>query len=827
MFMRSTWDSLCDSDKVFRYSPVADFMGLFELLIQAPDPATQVSWCKYLTCWPLARFLRQDAMPVVPAGFVEALGDSSCHFPLRGHARRHFRNLLASRDSEVRAARVMNCILQSIKRGCAEVPKEFQELTALKHQKSLTQDLPRLSDVDREKFRKVFREIWNTPGRGWRAPSGNVYKPWIGTPQMQRDVSRPANPGFNAAFGWTRFQGGRAAAVRAMAIMHMNDQYDCDFLGGLFAGIGDGGRSRPLEAPRPTLFWRMTEVRPGVVVEERVHEDHLPTISPRLATEWAIRELEKNGGICQAEVAAILEPLKCRLITKGSPLCYFAAQPMQRAMWERLQKFPCFKLTGCPLDASMLAGILLSEKKLGITRFDQWVSGDYSAATDGLSQEINTLCLEEAMLAGRLSDDEKRVARAVLGNHQIQYGFGGDVPASIMQSNGQLMGSVLSFPVLCAINIAAYKIALDEHLGIEVPVRDLPALVNGDDICFRADAAFYEIWKKWTRIAGFTLSPGKNYLAKSYVTINSEAFIHRPGAQSVPFVKLPFLNPGLLYAGRSVERELEAGQWSHGPRVGIRPENGEMPFTAKVNRIVTEAADPHRALLRVHELFRAEIAYHTHHGEINMHAAPELGGLGIVLPDGAQTRFTAWQQRVAGFLQNRWKTGDFGTKLEVDGVSLWDLNAPMRLDGRLTYQLKRKPNLRFCPAVRPGVVVARDKLEPYRADERELRLPEAGLMNYQATPSDDKGQWKIAQLSAEDRVLAREYSGPKVLKPTEWNMELREQVTERSLHRTDSSFMDSYVTTDGELVTYRTKPILLEPRRNDWLPYFRDLLDLA
>jgi hypothetical protein len=432
-------------------------------------------------------------------------------------------------------------------------------------------------------------------------------------------------------------------------------------------------------------------------------------------------------------------------------------------------------------------------------------------------------------LASGLSEDEAKVARAVLGNHRIFYPkeFWHDLPqgGKIDQTNGQLMGSVLSFPVLCAINVAAYWLALEEHLGRAVELKDLPVLVNGDDICFKADDEFYPIWKRWTALAGFTLSPGKNYISQSFVTINSEGYVARDwtpsSAGSCKLQKVDFLNTGLLYAGQAFrEVEVDWRTWENrtfpeqhkGPKVGLRPENREMPFTAKVNRCITESCDPQRTLLRVHAFYKQEIAYHTHRGEINMHAAPELGGLGIKLPEGSSTYFTPWQQKVAGYLRHKWKTLDFGSRVEVDGEMLWDLNAPMRLEGRCTYQKSAKPNLVPLHPVRPGKVVVRAKLEPMRADEQRWSLPSSNLLNYQAEQNGDRGEWKIRQLSRDDLERCRAYEGERVSSPTEWHDELRVQLPSgQSLQRTDSCSGITYMTPDGETIYFRTKPILVGP----------------
>nr|UJQ92846.1 MAG: putative RNA-dependent RNA polymerase [Narnaviridae sp.] len=813
MFVRSVWDVMCDADPAYRHQEAQCWNGFFDVLLQAPDMVAVVQWSKYLIAWPMAKFLRQE-MPEIPTGIVEAMGGSNLHFPLSGGARRHFRNQIASRSSEARPAQVMWAILQGSKRGCAEVPEIFIELTMRKHQKALTQELPKLSEEDKELFRQKFRDLWRDRST-WLSPEGRLYKTWGKSRQMVVDVGRDANPSFRATATFTRQDNGRCGQVRSAWID------ECVKTGAIpprrYFKTSDPG---PREALNPlyltersfvsalclkneSYLHAMVERRPGEVVEVRVSENCLPRVDKRWSVRIALQELQRYNGRCQAVVAGILEPLKCRLITKGSGMSYFAAQPMQRALWERLQKFPAFKLTGCPLDESMLEGVDMLTRKLGLA-FDKWVSGDYSAATDGLSQEINALCLEEAILACNLSDDEARIARAVLGNHDIHYPgttpdksgkVRYDIPSDIKQTNGQLMGSVLSFPVLCAINVAAYWIALEAHTGRKFGVHDLPVLVNGDDILFKASDEFYSVWKHWTRVAGFTLSPGKNYISPDFLTVNSAGFVYKPGKNCPTFKKVGFLNTGLLYSGRSVERRVEfdgSEPEVKDAKVGQRAETREMPFTAKVNAVINDSCDPKRTLLRVHEFYRGDIRHHTRNGEINMHAAPELGGLGIVLPVGAETRFTAWQQKVAGYLRHKWKSGSFGTKVVTEDGEKWDLNRPMGLEGRVTYCNERKPALQPVHEERLGVVVARKKLEPMRENEARWALPSCSLMNYQGEATSARGEWKIRQLASKDLELCRSYEGETVLKPLTWDEELREQGVAPSLRRTDSTFVCEY-----------------------------------
>jgi hypothetical protein len=86
------------------------------------------------------------------------------------------------------------------------------------------------------------------------------------------------------------------------------------------------------------------------------------------------------------------------------------------------------------------------------------------------------------------------------------------------------MGSPLSFPILCLLNLLAYKCALERYTGRSWDPRELPCLVNGDDILFQANRSLYDLWLEEIHSVGFKLSPGKNYCSKHFLLINSQMF---------------------------------------------------------------------------------------------------------------------------------------------------------------------------------------------------------------------------------------------------------------------------------------------------------------
>lgn len=164
------------------------------------------------------------------------------------------------------------------------------------------------------------------------------------------------------------------------------------------------------------------------------------------------------------------------------------------------------------------------------------MSGDCSAATAELSQQVSRLCLEEAVLACSASDGLKEVCRAVLGNHHIEYPPEFEIEA-VMQENSQLVGRPPSFPVLCATNIAASWCALEEHTGRRFDIAELPVLVNGRDICFRANDAFYTVCKKWASRVGLLFPRGRmtfTLLSRKHVLDWITKHLRRPRGTSVP-----------------------------------------------------------------------------------------------------------------------------------------------------------------------------------------------------------------------------------------------------------------------------------------------------
>jgi len=158
---------------------------------------------------------------------------------------------------------------------------------------------------------------------------------------------------------------------------------------------------------------------------------------------------------------------------------------------------------------------------------DEWFSVDYSAATDGLSWKYSGRILR--FIIGNIPKFEYEQAMRVLGPHRLWYptkhevfGMNGKPEFRGLQRNGQLMGSILSFPILCLANLGVYlKVTERHHAGWTTDERLNHVLVNGDDMVY---AAPFSLWKDHVQVGeevGLKMSVGKAYHHKVYANVNS------------------------------------------------------------------------------------------------------------------------------------------------------------------------------------------------------------------------------------------------------------------------------------------------------------------
>jgi hypothetical protein len=214
-------------------------------------------------------------------------------------------------------------------------------------------------------------------------------------------------------------------------------------------------------------------------------------------------------GPLPVRVEPVPEPLKVRVITAGIGDT-FCLKPLQRAMWLALGDFEQFCLTH---GTNRLEGAI-NRIYEGSDPGDVWISGDYSAATDSFSIE-GSKALMEGILESINHEPTKRWAMKELSPHLLVYPKDSGL-TPVLQKSGQLMGSLLSFPLLCLLNDCTA-----EFSGLS-PSK---YLINGDDILMRSQPELYPVWKEQVREFGLDLSAGKNYIHPRFGTVNSQLIV--------------------------------------------------------------------------------------------------------------------------------------------------------------------------------------------------------------------------------------------------------------------------------------------------------------
>jgi len=296
-----------------------------------------------------------------------------------------------------------------------------------------------------------------------------------------------------------------------------------------------GALNELIQALDPELDWSLCWFpKTGLL---KLYKPCLEGIFTQLLQEW-----NADGALLKATPVALLEAFKVRVITKGEAIRHWLVQPYQKPFWKALQKFSCFRLTGRPVESQDV-----DEMFQALSGSEKLVSGDYEAATDFLKSASSLAVIEEwqSFLDPRLWLPLKRA----LCGHLLDYKDGSE---PVVQQNGQLMGSFISFPILCIVNAALCRAAVEFGRQRVYSLKEVPMFINGDDCLFPASNESYSWWQTMGSELGLLPSVGKNYYSSEFCVINSTEFRLRKGTISPVAVcdQTPYLNLGLLYGNK-------------------------------------------------------------------------------------------------------------------------------------------------------------------------------------------------------------------------------------------------------------------------------------
>lgn len=211
---------------------------------------------------------------------------------------------------------------------------------------------------------------------------------------------------------------------------------------------------------------------------------------------------------CDGQLMVVQSAGKPRPLTKfrSSDL---VLRPLHKSLYEHLSRTTKWLCRGDPTGEKL--------KRAGFVRGGGvLVSGDYRGATDNLSLEVAELILQVILdnavsVPPSVKDHAMKMLRPTLWN--LEYGL------EFQVSRGQMMGSFLSFPLLCIQNFLGFEYAREKAgLGF------LPLIINGDDILFQSPSSFPESWMSVVKGIGLEVEETKTSVSPSFGTLNSTLF---------------------------------------------------------------------------------------------------------------------------------------------------------------------------------------------------------------------------------------------------------------------------------------------------------------
>jgi hypothetical protein len=342
---------------------------------------------------------------------------------------------------------------------------------------------------------------------------------------------------------------------------------------------------------------------------------------------------------CKAKVYSVLEPYKVRNITASNAVQYTLAHGMQKFMHSALKQYRQFSLMGEPLeDFENIDPESATEHVAWLLRgarpFEWIASGDFKAATDNIKIQLTKIVFERILneCCWKYGMDARlvHILRNVLYEHEINYPEWSGLPPA-QQMNGQLMGSTLSFPILCIVNLITYWIAVRPF---EHKMTELNVLVNGDDIMFTATKLRYDHWIETLKQTGLSPSQGKNFFHRDYCTVNSclfrRVYKHEEYEKSLKKLRrisyIPFYNIGLIMGQSKVAKVEELGDC-------------KKPVHCLHDKAVNGANNRIRADERFCYYNRTKLMSSSRlfdGFQLNWYLPRSMGGLGMKLPYGVE-----------------------------------------------------------------------------------------------------------------------------------------------------------------------------------------------
>jgi len=517
-------------------------------------------------------------------------------FLVFGRAKRYLSYIRKNRDLLISFAQT---IAQS-KKGAPPVHPDVVAAAELKTFTQLTSEPVQGADSE------IFDGVWNVPIN--RSSIEFELRRTVNELRWSEltidDLTKPFFPSTSAQYNWGRKHLGAVASVvhecldefssnlpdvlidKKLGRVDLSDPYS-----GEYGKIGLEENTHLLKDSLENGIFQKETV--GLHFDSsRLHQHWKNYIFPQLL-EKAM--LEEPRTLC----IGLPEPLKVRTITAGPSLTYTVLKPVQKWLWRNLKEHECFRLIGEPITSEIVSDCL---GKVGDE--EELISGDYVASTDNLHSWVSECLADEVILmlhkhssalGKELIDKIGILIKRALTKHLIlhpkflaQYRKdcqdfnmleAESVPANwfVEQKEGQLMGSIISFPFLCLANAAACRFSMEISSGKTIKLNprtykygyikgSIRALFNGDDCALVGRSvefdgvgkpALFPTWRTVTAFIGLSSSVGKTFRSKDFITMNSEQYSYSnrilsreefdSGAKPFTYNLVKYCNFGLVY----------------------------------------------------------------------------------------------------------------------------------------------------------------------------------------------------------------------------------------------------------------------------------------
>jgi len=459
--------------------------------------SAECGWIKFLK-YKLSAFFSaflHDELPPAPFGVL----DNPLHL-VGGRAGRFISSRLKGGDSMTFALGIL-----FLKKG---LPRPGQDALD-KALKSTKQILTTLHPIPKSRVHLVVHDDWTVTDK--LAEIEDLEGEVIRTVQeifrnkkfTDEDLYKPYVPSIRANYTSSRSKLGTLGDLIKMGVIYDTHHYEtqkieksADFYGGVLEYVTGSGDDD----------WIEDETMPHY----RVKETFVADLKEKYKTLYEIVRHHAVDELSETTLVALAEALKVRVISKGPPLKYFCLKPIQKFMHSHMRKQRVFRLIGEPATAEFIQSVFT-----GVS--GKFLSVDYASATDLLNPRLSLAAVNEIVRICGIPSDLAQMFRDALCGHTVE---------GSPQLWGQLMGSIVSFPILCIVNAAicrrSYEIG--EGLPWGISLAECPLLVNGDDGLLRCNAKTKETWSDLSALGGLTPSVGKVYYHDSYLNINSTSY---------------------------------------------------------------------------------------------------------------------------------------------------------------------------------------------------------------------------------------------------------------------------------------------------------------